>query len=66
MNQVCQHCDQSIERGSKHNLTKDEARRQRQTCPYCREVGVPTCLLSVGEYSFLCGRCRARWKTKPD
>ncbi len=66
MNQICQQCDQSIERGSKHNLPKDEARRRHQMCPYCREDGVPTCLLAVGEYTFLCGRCRARWTTKPD
>ncbi len=66
MNQVCSLCDQSIERGSKHNLPKDEARRKRQSCPYCREVGVPTCLQVEGTHSFLCGRCRARWTTRPD
>ena len=66
MNQVCSLCDQSIERGSKHNLPKDEARRARQSCPYCREVGAPTCRLGEGVCTFECARCRARWMTKPD
>jgi hypothetical protein len=64
--QICGLCDNPVEQGSRHKLTSAEAKKDRGNCPYCKESNVPMCRLAVGTSTFECGRCRAKWTTRPD
>ena len=61
MKQSCSLCDETIEEGSRHKLPHAEAKREQRQCPYCKDLGVPTCRLSETSFFYQCERCRARW-----
>lgn len=61
--QFCPTCKEPIEHPLNHNLPLDETLECLPSeCPNCKTENYPKCKLGIGDFFYICKKCRYNWR----